>query len=75
MAGVADGRSEWQRRMGVGERQNRHHVHAGTVKVEPIRREDNGRPGGHYTHRMDGSNDCTVYAPPILAKSEQGRPA
>jgi hypothetical protein len=59
---VEDHRTEWQIRMGVGERQSSFHVHQGTTKREIVRREDDGKVGGFYTHRMDGSNDAHVFA-------------
>lgn len=57
-------RETWQRRMGVGERQSRHHVVAGTQHVEPVRREDNGKVGGFYTHHWSGRTDATVRPDP-----------
>ena len=53
--------NEFQKRIGVGEKQNRYGRYAGTEHKEAIIREDNGKLGGVYTHKWDGSKDCTVF--------------
>lgn len=63
MSNTADHRSEWQRHIGVGERQVGSRLH-GTSLVVPVQREDNGKVGGQYTHHWDGRVDATVYAEP-----------
>ncbi len=63
-----DNRSEWQKRMGVGERQIRYGVHAGTTRDIPAPREDgDGRILGKYTEHWDGSMDATVRPDTIRA--------
>lgn len=65
---------DWKRRIGVGEPQHSYGRHAGTSRVEPVRREDNGKVGGHYTHHWDGRKDATVHAGPvrILPRVQEG---
>ncbi len=57
-----DHRNEFQKRIGVGERQHRFGRHAGTTREVEIMREDNGKLGGISTERWDGSNDVRVFA-------------
>ena len=57
-----DEKNEFQKRIGVGERQYVYGRHANTSKEIEIRREDNGEIGGKQTEHWDGSVDCTVYA-------------
>lgn len=58
-------RSAWQTRIGVGERQVRYGVLAGTVKDIPVFREDNGQLGGKQTEHWDGRVDATIIAPTL----------
>lgn len=58
-------KSDWQQRIGVGERQVRYGVHAGTAKDIPVYREDNGRLGGKQTEHWDGHVDATIIAPTL----------
>lgn len=61
MSDTHDHRTDWQRRIGVGERQVGFR-HMGTARTEVVRREDNGKVGGEYTHHWDGRVDATVFA-------------
>ncbi len=61
MSDSQEGRNEFQQHIGVGERQVRYGRYAGTARVEPVRREDDGRIGGRYTHHWDGRVDATVF--------------
>lgn len=54
-------RNEFQRRIGVGERQYRYGRYVGTSKDIQVRREDNGKLAGKQTEHWDGSVDATVY--------------
>jgi hypothetical protein len=55
-------KAEWKARMGIGSRQNRHHVHAGTHKVEQVVSDDGPARGhvvgvqdNHWSGRVDAS--------------------
>lgn len=61
MSDSHDHRNDFQRRIGVGERQVGFR-HLGTSRTETVRREDNGKVGGQYTHHWDGRVDATVFA-------------
>lgn len=65
-------RSEWQARVGVGERQVRYGVHAGTSQDIPAYREDNGELGGKHTHHWDGRVDATIVAPTLNFNARTG---
>lgn len=56
-----DQRNEWQKKIGVGERQYLFGRHVGGTKDILIKREDNGKIGGKQTEHWNGSVDCTVY--------------
>jgi hypothetical protein len=60
-----DDRSEFQRRLGVGERQHPYGRRVGTDKRVNVIREDDGRVGGYHTHHWDGSVSATVRPDPI----------
>jgi hypothetical protein len=64
----SDTRSEWARRIGVGERQYLYGRHVGTIDHRPVVRDDNGKIGGEQHHHWDGSVDATVHASPIKAR-------
>lgn len=48
-------RTNWQKRIGVGERQHVYGRVAGTDERIPVRREDNGRKAGEQINHWDGS--------------------
>lgn len=54
-------RNDFQKRIGVGERQYRFGRHNGSSREVLIKREDNGKIGGKQTEHWNGSVDCTVY--------------
>lgn len=56
-----DKRNDFQKKIGVGERQHRYGRHTGGTKDILIYREDNGKLGGKQVEHWDGSVDCTVY--------------
>lgn len=56
-----DNRNEFQRKIGVGEKQHLFGRHVGGSKDILIKREDNGKLGGKQTEHWNGSVDCTVY--------------
>ena len=58
---MSDDRNEFQKKIGVGERQHVYGRHAGTSRDVIIKREDNGKIGGKQTEHWNGSVDCTVY--------------
>lgn len=62
-----DNRTEWQKHIGVGERQVVYGRHAGTSRDIPVRREDNGKVGGKQTEHWDGSVDATAKVDTIRA--------
>lgn len=55
--------NDFQRRIGVGERQNRYGRHAGTEKTTVVPREDNGKPAGKQVEHWSGRVDATAFAP------------
>lgn len=61
---MEDTRNDFQRRIGVGERQHRFGRHVGTAKTIVVPREDNGRPAGTQTEHWSGRVDAKAYAPP-----------
>ena len=67
-----DERSEWQKRMGVGEKNGRFGVHVGTVKETPVYREDNGKLGGKQTEHWNGRVDATIIAPTLVKDAKTG---
>ncbi len=58
---MSDDRNEFQKKIGVGERQYVYGRNAGTSRDIIIKREDNGKIGGKQTEHWNGSVDCTVY--------------
>ena len=57
------GRSEFQERIGVGERQHLFGRHAGTTRTRPVINDDGssrGQAGGTHTDHWDGRMDATV---------------
>jgi hypothetical protein len=69
---MEDNRNEFQKRIGVGEKQVRYGVHAGKTQKLPVRREDNGKVGGEITKHWDGRQDATVFAPQVVKQSKVG---
>lgn len=57
-----DDRNDFQKRIGVGERQYRYGRHVGTNKHIPVRNEDTGTLGGVQTEHWSGRVDATVFA-------------
>lgn len=53
--------NDFQKRVGVGERQHVYGRHVGKTKSTLIPREDNGKLAGKQTEHWNGSVDCTVY--------------
>lgn len=66
-----DNRTEWQKKVGVGERQVGQ-GRAGSAIEVPIYREDNGELGGKQTIHWDGHEDCTIIAPTIVHDGKAG---
>jgi hypothetical protein len=58
---MSDEKNDFQKKIGVGERQYVFGRHAGTSREIEIKREDNGKLGGKQTEHWNGSVDCTVY--------------
>lgn len=58
---MSNDRNEFQKKIGVGERQYVFGRHAGTSRDIIIKREDNGKLGGKQTEHWNGSVDCTVF--------------
>lgn len=71
MVNVSD-RTEWQERIGVGEKQVNYGVHAGTSLEIPKYREDNGKLGGKQVEHWDGRVDATIIAPTIVKNLTTG---
>lgn len=68
---VMDDRNEFQRRIGVGERQHRYGRHVGTQKRTVLKREDDGKVAGVRTEHWSGRVDATAFAPspkPLVAE-------
>lgn len=72
---MGETKAEWKARMGIGERQNRHHVHHGTHKLEPVVGDDGPTAGKvvgvqdhHWSDRVDAkvTAGATVYVNPDL---------
>lgn len=59
---MSNDRNEFQKKIGVGERQYLYGRHAGSSRDIIIKREDNGKIGGKQTEHWNGSVDCTVFA-------------
>ena len=57
-----DERNEFQKRIGVGERQYRFGQYAGRDRLRVVRSEIDGKPAGHQLDHWDGRLDATVYA-------------
>jgi len=58
-----DDRSDFQRRLGVGERQRLYGRHVGTTRDRPVIADDGpsrGRSTGFHTDHWDGRVDATV---------------
>lgn len=53
-------RSDWQERMGVGERQYLFGRHAGGTNTKTITNELDGKPGGKTVEHWDGRQDAVV---------------
>lgn len=56
--------------MGIGERQNQHHVHAGTAKTWPVTADDGparGHTVGAQREHWSGRVDAKATAPSITA--------
>ena len=64
---MEDPRNEFQRRIGVGERQHGFGRFVGTSKEVPVPHEQDGltRPSGKQTYHWDGRVDATVFARPV----------
>jgi len=69
-----DERSEFQRRIGVGEKQHPFSLKSGpgSSRTFPVKREDNGKVGGKTTHHWDGRQDSTVFAGSMIKKPKVG---
>ena len=55
-----DERTEWQKKMGVRERQVVYGRHAGTTKTVPEINNYTGKIGGAHHHHWDGSVSATI---------------
>ena len=66
---MEDNRNDFQRKIGVGEKQHRFGVHAGKTQTLPVKREDNGKVNGEIKQYWDGRQDATVFAPLTVKKS------
>lgn len=62
---MEDHRNEFQKRIGVGERQYRYGRYVGKSKTTPVRRDDNGKVGGYQTEHWSGRVDAKVLADTI----------
>lgn len=64
---MADPRSPWQSRMGVGERQHRLHTvtQADGTRVTQVINESTGRVGGRIIEHRSGRVDSVVTPDPI----------
>jgi hypothetical protein len=65
---MSDDRNEFQRRIGVGERQHVYGRQAGKASVTPVVVEDGprrGQVGGQHVDHWDGHRDATVFAPSV----------
>src|SRR5688572_27287975 len=68
-----DTRTEFQKKIGVGERQYRFGKHSGTNNVKPVVIEEGsraGKVGGYQTEHWSGRVDATVLAPSITLKTQ-----
>lgn len=68
-----DGRSDWQRRLGVGERQHLYGRHAGGTNTSAVIADDGPRRGtavGTTTEHWSGRVDATATAPVIHHRPE-----
>lgn len=65
-------KSEWQKKVGIGERQHVYGKHAGSAKEYPIYREDNGKLGGKQVEHWDGHVDATIIAPTLVKNTTTG---
>lgn len=63
-----DTRSEWAKRIGVGERQFVYGRKAGSTEVVPVTNENTGKIGGEHLKHWDGSVSAVVRPEPIKAK-------
>lgn len=62
---------EWLERMGIGDRQNKHHVHRGTRKTWGVVADEGplrGRTVGSQTEHWSDRLDATVTATTITTK-------
>jgi len=67
-----DSRTEFQKRVGVGERARFALRHRGTSRVRPTLIEEGkraGQVGGHHTDHWDGRVDATPQPRPIRVKA------
>lgn len=60
--------TEWQRKIGVGERQVRYGIHAGTVKHTRVLRED-GKLSGVQSEHWSGRVDARIIPPTIYPQT------
>lgn len=67
-----DDRTDWQRRIGVGESCAGYGQRTGPTRTSVVPREDNGRPAGTQTEHKSGRVDATVYVPPVHRKATVG---
>lgn len=64
---------EWKERMGIRQRQNKHHVHAGTSRATPVIGDDGalaGRVVGRHVDHWDDRRDAKVTGYSVTANHE-----
>lgn len=60
---MTESKDEWKARMGIGQAQNKHHVHAGTAKTWTVTADDGparGRTVGAQKEHWSGRVDAKV---------------
>lgn len=65
-----DSRNDWQRRMGVGERQHVFGRVAGTDERIPVKREDDGGRAGTQINHWDGSQSAIATPRTVTPRGE-----
>lgn len=65
--------SDFQRRIGVGERQHRFGRHAGTARTSAVRNELTGGVAGSTTEHWSGRVDATVRPDAVRITKEMQR--
>jgi hypothetical protein len=61
-ASAPDARNDFQRHIGVGERQYLYGRHVGTIKTIPVQHDKDGKLGGFQHEHWSGRVDAEVHA-------------